>query len=154
MLDPSLPVYDVMAADELVRQAMWNTRAITLLLGAFGLIGLALAAIGIYGVVSTSVRERTREIGLRMALGAEASRLVAVTVKGSLVVAGAGVVVGLMLAAILTRPLSPQRFGIAPTDALTYGLTAAILVGVAALSAYLPARRAARVDPTKALRAE
>lgn len=154
VLDPSLPVFDVMAAEELVRQATWNTRAITLLLGAFGFVGLALAAIGIYGVVSTSVRERTREIGLRMALGAEASKLVAATVRGSLVVAGVGVAVGLVLAAALTGPLTPQLFGVAPTDALTYGVTSAILLGVAALSAYLPARRAARVDPAQALRAE
>lgn len=153
-MDPSLPVYDVMPATELVRQATWNTRAITILLGAFGVVGLLLAAIGIYGVVSGSVRERTREIGLRMALGAEASTMIATTVRGSLVVAGVGVVVGLAVAAIVTRPLTPQLYGVAPTDALTYGVTATILVGVAALSAYLPARRAARVDPTEALRAE
>lgn len=153
-LDPSLPVFDVMPATELVSQATWNTRAITILLGAFGVVGLLLAAIGIYGVVSGSVRERTREIGLRMALGAEASSMIVSVVRSSLVVAGVGVVVGLGLAALLTRPLTPQLYGVAPTDALTYGATAAILVTVAALSAYLPARRAARIDPTEALRAE
>lgn len=153
-LDPSLPVFDVMPASALVRQATWNTRAITFLLGAFGLVGLALAGIGIYGVVSSSVRERTREIGLRMALGADASQMIGAMVRGSLVVAGLGVAVGLVLAAVLTRPLAPQLFGVSPTDALTYGATATILVSVAAVAAYVPARRAARVDPTEALRAE
>lgn len=153
-IDPSLPVYDVMPAASLVSRATWNTRAITLLLAAFGLVGLALAAVGVYGVVSTSVRERTREIGLRMALGAEASQMIRTVVGGSLVVAGLGVGAGLLLAALLTRPLGPQLFGVSPTDAVTYGSTAALLLLVAALAAWLPARRAARVDPTEALRAE
>jgi predicted permease len=153
-IDPSLPVYDVVPASFLVRQATWNTRAIALVLGAFGLIGLVLAAIGVYGVVSTSVRERTREIGLRMALGADASQTIRSVVGGTLAVAGLGVALGMVLAAVLTRPLSPQLFGVSSTDALTYASTAALLLGVAALASWLPARRAARVDPTEALRAE
>lgn len=153
-LDPSLPVYDVMPASSLVSRATWNTRAISFLLAGFGLVGLALAAVGVYGVVATSVRERTREIGLRMALGADAPRMIRSVVSRTLAIAGLGVGVGVVLAAALTRPLAPQLFGVSPTDALTYGVTSGILIGVAAIAAYMPARRAARIDPTEALRAD
>ena len=153
-IDPSLPVFDAMPAGNLVAQATWNTRAITFLLGVFGLVGLVLAAVGVYGVVATSVRQRTREIGLRMALGAQAPQMVLTVVRGSLAVTGFGIAVGLGLAALLARPLTPQLFGVSTTDLPTYAGTASILGIVAVLAAYLPARRAARVEPTEALRAE
>jgi len=124
------------------------------LLGLFALVALALSAQGIYGVLVLSVAQRTREIGIRMALGADRVRLVRMVVGGGLRMALLGVALGLAGALVATRVLASLVYGVSTTDPLTLAATAALLLGAAALASWVPAMRAARVDPAVSLRAE
>ena len=129
-------------------------RAFMLLLGGFAIAALLLAALGIYGVTSYVVSQRTREIGIRMALGALRRDVVAEVVRQGMALKIVGVVAGWICAAGATRVLTSLLYGVSPTDPRVFGLVALTLVSVAALACFIPARRAARVDPVIALRSE
>jgi putative ABC transport system permease protein len=122
------------------------------ILGAFASIALVLAMLGIYGVISYAVSQRTSELGLRMALGASPKQVLQLILGGGLALAAAGVVIGVLGAAVLTRWISSLLFGVAPLDPLTYGAVVVALFGVALIASWVPARRAARVDPAIAMR--
>ena len=123
-------------------------------IAAFGAVSLLLAAIGIYGVLACSVSQRTQEIGVRMALGADPRSVVRLVVGSALGWVGAGVAAGLVAAAFVTRVLQSFLFGVEPTDPVTLAGVLAVLAAVAALAGYVPARRATRVDPIVAMRVE
>jgi ABC-type antimicrobial peptide transport system permease subunit len=124
------------------------------MLGIAAAVALLLGTIGIYGVISYVVSQRTRELGVRIALGAGGRKVVRMVLKQGLVLAGVGAAIGLGSAYGLTRLMTALLYGVSPTDPMTYGVVAVVLVGIALLASYLPARRAASVDPMEALRAE
>jgi hypothetical protein len=153
-IDPDLPIFDVRTMDQRLAGTLATARFNTLLLSLLGAVGLALAAIGIYGVIAYFVTQRTQEIGVRMALGATASGVVRLVLAQALrpVAAGAAIGVGGALAA--TRVLASQLVDVSPTDPLTIAAVVATLFGVALVASAVPARRAAITDPSRALRAE
>jgi len=137
-----------------VSEALAPARLSTVLFGLFATLALALAAVGLYGVMSYSVAERRREIGIRMALGADRARVFRLVLSQAMGVALLGVVVGLLGSLAATRVLRSLLYGVGAVDALTFPTVAALLTGVAFLASYLPARRATAVDPQTALRGE
>ena len=153
-LDPSLPVYNLWSMNELVSKSMVQPRFLALLLATFSAIALFLAAIGIYGVMAYSVAQRTQEIGVRMALGARPLHVLRLVFGQSLGMLLIGVVIGLAGAFALTRLMRTLLFEITATDPLTYVTVIGLLTVVALLACYIPARRAAKVDPLIALRYE
>ncbi len=153
-IDPALPVADALPMDTLVADSVAGDRFTTVLLGVFGALAVGLAAIGIYGVMSYAVSQRTREIGLRMALGAEGRDVLSMVTRDALRLSAAGVVIGLAATAAATRGLARMLFGVSADDPLTYLAVAAVMVATALAASYFPARRAARIDPMTALRME
>jgi putative ABC transport system permease protein len=153
-LDPTLPVADVRTLEDVATNALAQPRFTALLLTVFAALALLLAAIGLYGVISFIAARRTNEIGIRLALGARPGCLVRLVMREGIVLAAAGVGVGLMAAALATRLLEAQLFGVAPLDPLTFIAVPVLLLLVAAVAAYLPARRAAAVNPVVALTAD
>ncbi len=153
-LDPDLPVFDVRTMDERLSDTLARRRLSMILLGMFAGIALVLAAIGIYGVMAYSVNQRTHEIGIRMALGAQAANILQMVVRQALVLVSVGIAVGLVAALALTRVMASLVYGISVMDRWTFVLTPLLLAGIALLASYLPARRAAKVDPMIALRCE
>jgi putative ABC transport system permease protein len=153
-LDPDLPLDDVQTMSDRLRTAAGQPRFRTWLIALFGAVALVLAAIGVYGVLNSSVAQRTREIGIRAALGATRPQLIAMVLRESLALAGAGAIVGLAFSVVTGRLISSMLFEVSPTDVPTVAGATAILVSVAILSALLPPRRAAAVDPSAALRTE
>jgi len=153
-LDENLPPQNLQPLSETVSLASWSARTGATVLGVFGLLGLVLAAIGIYGVMSYSVSRRTREIGLRMALGAETRDVIKLIVKQGLGLTLIGALIGLMLAVAVTRLLASLLYGVTATDPTTFAGVVLFVIVVAVLACYLPARRATKVDPIKALRCE
>lgn len=153
-LDPEIPVADVELMQSYVDRAMGPTRFALTLIGVFGAIALVLASIGLYGVLSYVVRQRTAEIGVRMAFGAESGSILRLVVGQGLGLAGAGILVGLLAAVPLTGFLESMLVGVAPTDPLTFVSISLVFVAVACLACWVPARRAAHVDPVTALREE
>ena len=153
-LDPELPAFEFRTMDQRLSDALSRRRFSTFLLGVFATVALILAAIGLYGVLAYSVTQRTQEIGIRMALGAQPGRIMMTVVRSSLVLSVVGVVIGLAGAFVLTRLLSSLLYGVSATDTTTFVTPPIILLVVAFLASYFPARRAARVDPTVALRSE
>jgi predicted permease len=153
-MDKDQPVSDVRTMEEVLSESIARQRFSALLLGVFAALALALAAVGIYGVMSYAVAQRTREIGIRMALGAQAGSVLRLMIGQGLKLASAGVVLGLAGALLLTRVMSSLLFGVSATDPLTLVTISLVLVGVALLASYIPARRAAKVDPLVALRYE
>lgn len=152
--DPNLPVTQVLKMDDLLSDSLSPRRFSAVLIGMFAGLALLLAAVGIYGVMSYVVRQRTHEIGVRMALGAQAADVRRLVVGRGAKLAAIGVAIGLAGAFALTRLLSTMLFEVKPDDPLTFAIVAALLAGVALVACYVPARRAMRVDPMIALRYE
>ena len=153
-IDRNLPLAVVNTMDKLVESSVGQRKLSMILLGVFSAIAMLLASIGIYGVMSYSVTQRSRELGIRMALGAARGRVLALVVGQGMALAGAGVVIGLVAAFALTRLLTSQLFGVGATDPATFAVVSALLVAIALLATLLPAMRATRVDPVVALRDE
>ena len=153
-VNPNLPLAHVSTMQEIYSQSMARTSFTLVMLAIAGSMALILGILGIYGVISYTVSQRTREIGIRLALGAQKGNLKWMFVRSALVLTGLGVVLGLCAAAALTQSMKALLFGISPLDPLTYVAISLVLVVSAALASYLPARRAASVDPVDALRAE
>jgi putative ABC transport system permease protein len=153
-LDPLLPLARVRTMDELLGQSVAEPRFRTTLLGIFAATALLLAAVGIYGVLSYTVGQRTQEIGIRMALGARRRDVLALVLGQGMALAGIGVAIGLAAALALSRVLAGLLFGVSPADPATFGAVSLVMVAAALLACYVPARRATRVDPMVALRSE
>ena len=153
-VDKKQPIASIETFDDVVSSSMARPRLLTVLLGAFGALGLILGALGIYGVLAYLVNERQREIGVRIALGAPASSVLWMFVGRGLALTAAGLAIGLGGALMLTRLMSGVLYGVKATDPLTFAVVGSILLGVAALASWIPARRAAHVDPVEALRAD
>jgi predicted lysophospholipase L1 biosynthesis ABC-type transport system permease subunit len=151
---PNLPANEFRTLQQLVDKAVSPRRFIVLLLGGFALFALILASLGIYGVISYSVSQRTREIGIRMALGASASHLQARIIAQTLGLAAVGLAFGTAASWAIARALEGFLFGITAKDPITFAGMLVILTAVAALAGYLPARRASLIDPMTALRSE
>ena len=137
-----------------VDRAMASTRFALVLIGIFAFIAAVLASVGLYGVLSTVVRQRTAEIGVRMAFGAENRAIFQMMIGQGLRLSAIGIAAGLVVAVLLTRVMGTMLVGVKPTDPLTFGAIATLFVCIAALASWLPARRAAALDPTVALREE
>jgi putative ABC transport system permease protein len=150
-LDKDQPIYNVRTMDDVVMSSLGTRRVSMQLFAVFAIAALLLAAIGIYGVMAYSVTQRTQEIGIRMALGAQRSDVLGLVVRQGMTLAAIGVVVGLAGAFALTRSMANLLFGVAATDPLTFVVIPLLLLFVALVACYLPARRAARLDPTVAL---
>lgn len=155
-LDSGLPVFDVTTMDSHVRygKPLLPARLGAMLVGAFGLLGLALASVGVYGVISYSVSQRTQELGIRAALGARPRNVISMVVRQGMSLAVAGLVIGLILAFLLLRGLHAVLYGVGSTDFPTFGVVSILLLSVAFVATYIPALRATRVDPVIALRHE
>lgn len=144
----------ILPLTQLVSQTLSQSRFNSGLLGAFAAIAILLAAVGIYGVIAYNVAQRTREIGIRMALGAQRKQMLSMILRQSLTLAAVGIVVGLLGAFAATRLLRALLFGVGPMDVLTYAAVIALLGAAAFVAGLLPARRAMKVDPVVALRYE
>jgi putative ABC transport system permease protein len=153
-LDPQLALHRVRPMSELVSASVAQRRFQALLLAAFAAVGLALAAGGLYGVIAFSVSQRTREIGIRMALGAPARGVLRLVIGQGLALVAIGVTIGLAAAFVFSRVLAGLLFRVTTTDPATFALVPALLLLTALVASYLPARRATRVDPLAALRVE
>jgi putative ABC transport system permease protein len=155
-LDPSLPVYDVMTMEEGLNggNGFFLIRMGALIAGVLGMLGLALAIVGVYGVVSYAASQRTHEIGVRLALGAQRGDILKLVVGQGLLLVSVGVVIGLGLAFALSRFMANLLFGISAQDPITFGGVALLLGVIALVACWIPAQRATRVDPVIALRYE
>ena len=153
-IDKDQPVSNIRTMEDILADSIARQRFSMLLLGVFAGVALLLAAVGIYGVMSYSVAQRTHEIGIRMALGAQTTAVLKLAVGYGLKLVIAGIVLGLLAAFVLTRLMSTLLFGITPTDPATFALISLLLMSVAAIASYIPARRATKVDPLIALRYE
>jgi predicted permease len=152
--DANLPLANVHTVDYFYKRSMARTAFTLIMLGVAGSMALLLGVVGIYGVIAYSVSQRTREIGIRMALGAQQPTVTGMFVRHGLVLTGVGVACGLVAAVVLMRLMSSLLFNVNPVDPITYGVVSLGLVATAWLASYLPSRRAATVDPVEALRAE
>jgi putative ABC transport system permease protein len=153
-LDKDQPVVDISSMEDLLWVSLARARFSTVLLGVFSGMALLLAITGIYGVVSYGVAERTREIGIRVALGAQRTDVLRMVLRQGLILAGFGVAIGVVVALAATRLLTSLLFGTSPSDPATFASVAGVLIGVALLACYVPARNAMKVDPMVALRYE
>jgi len=153
-IDPALPRPVVTSLREANSIVLLPQRIAAIVTGALGAVGLLLATVGLYGIIAYSVNQRTREIGVRMALGARRTDVVRLVLREGMQLAGVGVTIGVALAAAATRLLASLLFDVSPLDAITFGVMSFILIAVALLASYLPARRAAGADPMLALRTD
>jgi ABC-type antimicrobial peptide transport system permease subunit len=153
-VDRSLPAFSITPLADVVSETVADRRFSMLLLGLFALVALFLAAVGLYGVVAYTVTQRTQEIGLRMAIGAEPGQVLRMIIGGGMKLAAIGVAVGIAGALALANLVASMLYGVTPFDPASYAGTAGVLLAVAALACWLPARRAMRVDPLVALRQE
>jgi putative ABC transport system permease protein len=153
-IDPDLAAGEVTTLGAVLNESIAEPRFRTFLLAAFALTALLLAAVGLFGLISYSVAQRRREIGIRVALGAKPATLIRTVMREGLTLCAAGLAAGLLGSMLASRVLASFLFGVGAADPLTFGAVATLLVGVAALATYIPARRALSVDPVVALRAE
>jgi putative ABC transport system permease protein len=153
-IDATLPAFAMTPLTAVISDSVAQRRFSMLLLGLFAFIALFLAAVGLYGVVAYTVSLRTQEIGLRMAIGAQRGDVLRLVVGGGMKLALVGVAIGILGALALARFVETMLYAVTPFDPASYAATAAVLLAVAALACYVPARRAMRVDPIVALRAE
>jgi ABC-type antimicrobial peptide transport system permease subunit len=153
-VEPDQPITEIGTMRDAIGDAVAAPRVLTMLVGLFGVLALLLAAIGVYGVVAYVVGQRTNEIGIRIALGAQSSNIVAWALRTGLVPAVVGLVVGGAGALALSRLLGAQLYEVSPNDPVVFGSVGLILVAIALMASGIPARRAARVDPAVALRVE
>ena len=153
-LDPDQPISDIRTLDQIVTHSIADRRVVFLLLGIFSGVALALAAVGLYGVMSQSVIHRTREIGIRIALGAQRGDVIALVLRKGMKLTSWGLAVGILGAFLLTRVLTNLLYGVAPTDPMTLIGVMITLGVVAVVACWLPVRKAVKVDPMIALRCE
>jgi len=153
-LDPNLPLFDVKTFTEHMRLALFPAKVAATVLGVFGLVALMLAAIGVYGITSYAVAQRTHEIGVRMALGAQMGDVLKLVLGHGLKLTIIGAALGLFGAFLATRAITSVLYGVSATDPLTFGGVSLLLIGVALAACYVPARRATKVEPLIALRNE
>jgi predicted permease len=153
-LDPNLPLYDVKTFTEHMKFALFPAKVAATVLGVFGLVALLLAAIGVYGITSYAVAQRTHEIGVRLALGAQLSDVLRLVLGHGLKLTIIGAALGLVGAFLATRAITSVLYGVSATDPLTFGFVSLLLIGVALVASYVPARRATKVEPLIALRNE
>jgi putative ABC transport system permease protein len=151
-VNPNLPVSGVQTLQALQTESMAQTSFALVILGIAAGVALALGIVGIYGVIAYVATQRTREIGIRIALGAARTHVTGLFVRQGLLLAGGGIVLGAGAAALATRVMESMLFGVRATDPLTYALVALALGGIALIASYIPAARAARLDPATALR--
>jgi predicted permease len=153
-LDQNLPLFDVKSLTDHMRLALFPAKVAATVLGVFGFVALLLSAIGIYGITSYTVAQRTHEIGIRLALGAQLSDVLKLVLSHGLKLTLIGAALGLFGAYLATRAITSVLYGVSATDPLTFGVVSFLLIGVALLACYVPSRRATRVDPLIALRNE
>jgi predicted permease len=153
-IDPNVDILSAITMDEHMRYALFEDRALVQLVTAFGALGLVLAVVGLYGVVSYTVSRRTREIGIRVAVGARQGNVFGLILRRGLVLACAGIGIGVVLALVASSYVASLLHGVSPHDPLTFGVVVAVLFTSAMLASIIPARRATKVDPIIALRYE
>ena len=153
-VDPAIPVFKVNTLERVRQLGFWQFGLFGMMFGVFGAIALFLAAIGVYGVISYGVSQRTRELGVRVALGAQQRDVIGLVVKQGMTLAGIGIAAGLLGSFGVTRVVSSLLNGVSPTDPLSFVGVSAFLAAVAFVASVIPARRASGVDPIVALRAE
>jgi putative ABC transport system permease protein len=153
-MDANLPLFNVQTLAEYKQIKLSSHTHGATIIGSFGALALLLASIGVYGVMAFSVIQRTREIGIRIALGARRTDVISLFLARGMRLTMIGIVIGVALSFALSRLLQGMLFGLTPTDGATFAGVAALLAGVALLASWLPSRRAARVDPMQALRYE
>jgi putative ABC transport system permease protein len=153
-LDANMPVFNAGLLADQLRNSLSPQRSVVTLIGTLGLLALTLASVGLYGVMAYTVSQNTREIGIRMALGATRQNVVRMVLRQGVVLALAGVVIGLALSFALAKVIASLLFDVRPTDWISFSVATLVLLGAAILASYIPARRATRVDPLDALRYE
>ena len=152
--DPGLPIFSLRTMEDLRREGFWQFRLFGFMFGIFGAAALFLAGVGVYGVLSFSVSQRTQEIGVRMALGASRANVLGLVVRQGVTLAATGVIVGLLGAFGVTRVIGSLLYNVTPTDPISFLSVALFLAAIAVVASYVPARRATRVDPIEALRVD
>jgi ABC-type antimicrobial peptide transport system permease subunit len=152
-MDRNAPL-DVRTVDYLMQQAFWEDRITAAFVGILGLLAIFFGALGLYGVISFAVNRRRREIGIRMALGAERNDVVRMVLREGMAFAAIGSVIGLIASLLTMRVLSSVLYGVKPTDPLAFAGSVAVVISVSLIACWIPARRAASIDPMQALRTE
>jgi putative ABC transport system permease protein len=150
--DPLMPAYRILSMDANIERSYWQQALYGKMFGAFAAIALVLAAVGVYGVIAYAVSQRTQEIGVRVALGAQRGDVLRLIVGHGALLGGVGIAIGLVGALAVTRFLRTLLFGVSPFDPASFVGVSVVLAGIALLASYVPARRAAKVDPVEALR--
>jgi putative ABC transport system permease protein len=153
-VDPTLPVFGQSTMSDLLADSMVRRKVVLSLMGAFAVVALLLAAIGTYGVMSVAANQRVREIGIRMALGAQRRDIERLIVRPGLLLAAVGIAAGVVVATLLARLMRAVLFSVAATDVMTYASVSLLLIAVTLVACYVPARRATKRDPLTALRTE
>jgi ABC-type antimicrobial peptide transport system permease subunit len=153
-LDPNLPVYNMRTLENTIDESLLNERMVASLSAMFGALATLLAVVGLYGVMAYTVEQRTREIGIRVALGAQRGNVVWLVMKEVVVMVGIGFAIGLPAAWLSSKLVASLLYGIQPDDPVSIAAAMAVLAGIALLAGYIPAARASRVDPLRALRYE